>query len=71
VSFQRTVAEWQSRMQMWIRNGVALACLLDPERRTVEVNRPAREPEVVDGASSVEGEGPVAGFVLQLGKVWG
>jgi hypothetical protein len=26
---------------------------------------------VLEGGSAVEGEGPVAGFVLELGKVWG
>jgi hypothetical protein len=28
-----------------------------------------REPEVLEGGSAVEGEGPVAGFVLELGKI--
>jgi len=25
---------------------------------------------VVEGGSAVEGEGPVAGFVLELGRIW-
>ncbi len=37
----------------------------------MEIYRPGREPEVLEGGSAVEGEGPVAGFVLELGKVWG
>jgi hypothetical protein len=40
-------------------------------REAVEIYRPGREPEVLEGGSAVEGEGPVAGFVLELGKVWG
>jgi hypothetical protein len=39
--------------------------------KTVEIYRPGREPEVLEGGSAVEGEGPVVGFVLELGKVWG
>ena len=65
------LSDLQKKMQMWIRNGVELAWLVDPSRKTVEVYRPGREPEVLEGRSAVEGEGPVAGFVLELGKVWG
>jgi Uma2 family endonuclease len=61
----------QEKMRGWIANGAELAWLIDPSRKTVEVYRPGREVEVVEGGSAVEGEGPVAGFVLELGKVWG
>ena len=61
----------QEKMQGWIANGAKLAWLVDPLRKAVEVYRPGREPEVLEGGSAVEGEGPVAGFVLELGKVWG
>jgi len=71
VSLQRKPREWRSRMEMWISNGVELGWLFDPEPKTVEIYRPGREPEVLEGGSAVEGEGPVAGFVLELGKVWG
>ncbi len=61
----------QEKMQAWIANGAKLAWLVDPLRKAVEIYRPGREPEVLEGGSAVEGEGPVAGFVLELGKVWG
>jgi Uma2 family endonuclease len=61
----------QEKMREWIANGAELAWLIDPSRKTVEVYRPGREVEVLEGGSAVEGEGPVAGFVLELGKVWG
>jgi Uma2 family endonuclease len=57
-------------MHIWIANSAQLAWLVDPSRKTVEIYRPGREPEVVEGASSVEGEGPVAGFVLDLARIW-
>ena len=65
------LAELQEKMRMWIANGAELAWLVDPSRKAVEIYRPGREVEVLEGGSAVEGEGPVAGFVLELGKVWG
>ncbi len=61
----------QEKMSEWIGNGAELAWLVDPSRKAVEIYRPGREAEVLEGGSVVEGEGPVAGFVLELGKVWG
>jgi Uma2 family endonuclease len=58
-------------MGMWQANGVGLAWLIDPSRKAVEVYRPGREVEVVEGVSAVEGDGPVVGFVLELGRIWG
>lgn len=60
----------QAKMREWIENGAALAWLVDPERRAVEIYRPTHEPEVLENASSVHGEGPVAGFTLDLQRVW-
>ena len=53
------------------RQRAELGWLVDPSRKAVEIYRPGREPEVLEGGSAVEGEGPVGGFVLELGKVWG
>jgi Uma2 family endonuclease len=63
--------DMHEKMEMWLTNGVELAWLVDPLRKAVEIYRPGREPEVLVGGSAVEGEGPVAGFVLELGRVWG
>ena len=71
VSRSYTLTELQAKMRAWIVNGTELAWLVDPTRKAVEIYRPGREPEVLEGGSAVEGEGPVAGFVLELGKVWG
>ena len=60
----------QAKMQMWLSNGAELAWLIDPERKLVEIYRPGREAESVVGASSAEGDGPVAGFVLELHRLW-
>jgi Uma2 family endonuclease len=70
-SMSDRLADIRSKIEEWLRNGVELGWLVDPPRKIVEIYRAGREPEVLEGASIVEGEGPVAGFVLELGKVWG
>src|SRR5437763_1753915 len=35
------------KMREWVDNGASVAWLVDPERRTVEVYRPGREPETL------------------------
>jgi Uma2 family endonuclease len=66
-----SLSELQAKMRLWVANGAEVAWLVDPSRKTVEVYRPGREAEVLEGGSAVEGDGPVAGFVLELGRVWG
>jgi Uma2 family endonuclease len=61
----------QEKMQAWIANGVQLAWLIDPIRRIVEIHRPGQQPEIQEGQSASYGEGPVRGFVLELGRIWG
>jgi Uma2 family endonuclease len=64
------LAVLQAKMGLWIANGAELAWLIDPLRKVVELYRPGRAPETLEGGSSVEGEGPIAGFVLDLGRIW-
>jgi Uma2 family endonuclease len=58
------------KMEEWIANGTHLGWLINSETRTVEIFRPQREPEMRTGVDSVDGEGPVQGFVLDLQVVW-
>ena len=60
----------QAKMEEWVENGAQLGWLIDPETETVTVYRPGREAEVATGVDSVTGEGPVAGFALDLRAVW-
>ncbi len=61
----------QGKMRMWVENGAELAWLIDPERKVVEVYRPgATLPDLLEGVTAVYGEGPVAGFVLEMANVW-
>jgi Uma2 family endonuclease len=60
----------QRKMGEYIENGARLGWLIDTERRLVEIYRPDGGIETRTSVNSVEGEGPVAGFVLDLTLVW-
>jgi Uma2 family endonuclease len=60
----------KAKMREWIENGVQLGWLLDADRKTAYIYRPAREPEELVGPGELNGEGPVAGFVLHLKDIW-
>lgn len=59
------------KMQEWMRGGVELAWLIDADAKTVYVYRAGQaEPEVHAGIGKLAGEGPVAGFELDLTDIW-
>ena len=60
----------REKMQEWMVNGARLAWLIDPEQRSVAVYRPDGTVETQSGIDSIMGEGPVAGFSLDLISVW-
>ena len=59
----------KAKMNDWIANGAQLAWLIDPYERQVLVFRPEGSTELVTG-NQIIGDGPVQGFVLDLGRVW-
>jgi Uma2 family endonuclease len=59
----------RAKMVEWIENGAQLGWLVDPETRAVEIYRPNRDVEI-STSDTVEGDGPMAGFVLDLLPVW-
>ena len=60
----------REKMEEYIANGVQLGWLIDPVDRTVTIYRPGRAPEALTNPSTVAGEGPVAGFVLNLERIF-
>lgn len=60
----------KAKMEEWINNGTQLGWLIDADRRTVFIYRPEQDVEELRGADAVEGEGPLAGFRLDLTPVW-
>ncbi len=61
----------RAKMREWMENGAELAWMIDPSARTVEIYRSGNEePEAVREAPSLIATGPVAGFMLDLTRVW-
>ena len=61
--------ETQQKMETWIANGSRLAWLIDPFQERVFTYRPGAAVDIV-GDASIAGEGPVAGFALDLAELW-
>jgi Uma2 family endonuclease len=57
-------------MLEYVEQGAQLGWLIDLENKTVEIYRADGKTEVRAGLEKLEGEGPVAGFVLDLIYVW-
>jgi Uma2 family endonuclease len=61
----------QQKMEEWVRAGVELAWLIQPDEKTIFIYRAGRsDAEVRTEILTVAGEGPVAGFELELGEIW-
>jgi Uma2 family endonuclease len=60
----------QEKMLEYLEQGAQLGWLINTESRTVEIYRPKGAVEKRVGMDKLEGEGPVAGFVLDLTYVW-
>ena len=65
------LADLQAKMQMWISNGTEVAWLIDPDRKIGEIHRPGDSIAQYFDPSTVQGNGPVAGFELVMARVWG
>ncbi len=62
----------KAKMEEWIAGGVELAWLIHSKKRIVYIYRAGqRSPEERKGVSRLAGEGPVAGFELDLTQIWG
>jgi Uma2 family endonuclease len=59
-----------TKMGQWMENGARLGWLIDAAQQTVLVYRQGQDPEQLVKADSVPGDGPVAGFRLELGDIW-
>ena len=62
--------EAKAKMELWIANGVHLAWLIDGDAETVHVYRKGHAPRIRRRIPELAGEGPVAGFLLNLKPIW-
>jgi Uma2 family endonuclease len=66
-----SLSKLQVKMQEYIENGARLGWLIDPQNQRVEIYRPESEVEVLENPALVSGEDVLAGFVLNLSRIWG
>ncbi len=60
----------QKKMREYLANGAQLGWLIDPENKSIEIYRPDGGIELRTSVETMEGEGPIAGFILELPRVW-
>ena len=60
----------RAKMREYMTNGAQLGWLIDPENRSVEIYRSNEQVESRSAITKLKGEGPLAGFVLDLTYVW-
>ncbi len=60
----------QKKMALYIANGARLGWLLDPLERQVFVYRPGAKVEHLKNPATLSGEPVLAGFTLDLARVW-
>ena len=63
-------ASVESKMQLWLENGAALAWLVDPIAGNITIYRPNQTPEFLDHPEAVKADTPVAGFELRCTRLW-
>jgi len=57
-------------MKRWIDTGAQLAWLIDPQRKLAMIYRPGQEPETLLQPETLRGDGPIAGFILKMQRLW-
>ncbi|MBV9302204.1 MAG: Uma2 family endonuclease [Acidobacteriaceae bacterium] len=70
-TLERVILRPEEKMQAYMRNEVELGWLIDPQSKTVTIYSADRQlpSELVD-PDRVTGEGPVAGFLLELKQIY-
>jgi Uma2 family endonuclease len=56
----------EAKMEFWMARGAQLGWLIDPRRKLAMIYRPGREAETLLRPEALEGEGPIAGFRIEM-----
>lgn len=59
-----------AKMSEWVANGAQLGWIIDGDERKVHIYRQGQPVEVLSNPANVKGEGPVAGFTLDLSMIF-
>ena len=60
----------QAKMEEYLKNGVRLGWLINPQSWQVEIYRPGQVVEVLNSPKTLSGEEVLPGFVLDLHYLW-
>ena len=60
----------EEKMSLWMENGAELAWLVDPVEGNAAIYRAGKAVRMLERPDAIEGEGPVAGFVLRAARLW-
>lgn len=64
------VSKIEAKMEFWISRGVELGWLIDPKRNLAMIYTPGAEPRTLLRPEFLEGEGPIAGFRIEMREFW-
>lgn len=64
-----SLKELQEKMGKWLKNGVRLGWLVDPQTQTTTIYRPDREPETKPFTETLSGEDVLVGFTMNVSEV--
>ncbi len=64
-----SLKELKEKMDKWIKNGVRLGWLVDPQTQTTTIYRPDHEPVTKPFTETLSGEDVLNGFVMNVAEV--
>jgi len=65
-----SLRDLQAKMRIYLANGAGLAVLIDPHRRVVEIHTPDRDSRFLTSIQSVALDPLLAGFSLDLARIF-
>jgi Uma2 family endonuclease len=70
ISLSQTLPQLEQKADVWLRHGVRLVWLVNPETRTVEVWRPNSRPSTLHEGDTLTGEDVLPGLAVPLTAIF-
>ncbi len=64
-----SIKQLQDKMHKWLKNGVRLGWLIDPQTQTTTIYRPGHQPEDKSFTETLSGEDVLVGFTMNVADV--